>query len=215
MNQYSAILFDLDGTLTDPKAGITKSIQYAPCKLDIEESDLDKLEPFIGPPLAESFMEHYGFSEAKAGKAVEYYREYFSERGMYENELYEGMPELLEMLASQNRRMIVATSKPTYFAEKILAHFAIDSYFEYVCGSHLDGTRTDKAEIIGHVLAEKSLEKSGAVMIGDRKFDLIGAHKNGMDSIAAGYGYGTRVELEAVNPTYMVSSVLELQHLFS
>ncbi len=212
---YSDILFDLDGTLTNPKLGITKSVQYALRKFAIEESDLDKLEPFIGPPLAASFMETYSFSESDAKQAVEYYREYFKDQGMYENDLYEGISELLELLQSQNRRLIVATSKPTVFAEKILSYFKIDRYFEYVCGSHLDGTRTDKGEIIKHVLDEKKIDREETVMIGDRKYDIIGAHRNNLDSIAVVYGYGSEEELRGSNPTHYIKTVKELHSVFS
>lgn len=213
MMRYQTLLFDLDGTLTDPKVGITKSIQHALKKYGIVEEDLDRLEPFIGPPLADSFMEFYGFNEKKAYEAVEYYREYFSERGMYENELYDGIKELLDRLIEKKCRIMLATSKPTFFAEKILAYFEIDHYFEYVCGSHLDGRRTDKAEIIQHIFDVKKIDTEKTVMIGDRKFDIIGAQKNGIDSIAVGYGYGTAEELQAAGPTYFVHSVQQLKEL--
>ncbi|BBH22054.1 hypothetical protein Back11_33990 [Paenibacillus baekrokdamisoli] len=136
--KYSTILFDLDGTLTNPKLGITKSVQYGLSKYNIMEENLDNLEPFIGPPLAHSFMEFYSFSESEAKNAVEYYREYFATKGIYENELYDGIIELLENLVSQQCVLMVATSKPTIFAEKILDYFGIDKYFEFVCGSHLE-----------------------------------------------------------------------------
>lgn len=207
---YSTILFDLDGTLTDPKLGITRSVQYALAKLGIAEDDLDKLEPFIGPPLAGSFKDIYAFSDSKSVQAVEYYREYFREKGMYENEIYAGIRPLLEALVNQGCVLMVATSKPTVFAEKIVSHFEIASYFRAVCGSNLDGTRSDKTEIIEHLIQEYTLEKPATVMIGDRKHDIIGAHNAGIASIGVGYGYGSESELAAIKPTYCVRTVQEL-----
>jgi phosphoglycolate phosphatase len=212
---YSTILFDLDGTLTDPKLGITKSVQYALRKFNIVEEDLDKLEPFIGPPLANSFMEIYSFTELEAKKAVEYYREYFKDIGLYENELYAGMNELLEMLINQKRVLMVATSKPTIFAEEILKYFNIDKYFEFICGSNLDGTMSDKTEIIRYILKEKNIKKQRTVMIGDRKHDIIGAHNNGIASVGIGYGYGSEEELKNINPTHYIKTIQELVGAFS
>ncbi|SDW19202.1 HAD hydrolase-like protein [Paenibacillus sp. CF384] len=211
---YKAILFDLDGTLTDPKQGITRAVQYALAKYKIIEDNLDLLEPFIGPPLASSFEERYGFSASEARTAVDYYREYFADKGIYENELYGGIRELLELLVEQKRTIIVATSKPTVFAEKIVSYFRIDSYFDYVCGSNLDGTMSDKGEIIAHILQSQQLTAASAIMIGDRKHDLIGAQRNGVASIGVGYGYGSEEELQAHSPAYYVRNVRELHELF-
>lgn len=211
---YLNVLFDLDGTLTDPKVGITKSVQYALSHWGIKVEDPDTLIPYIGPPLVNSFREIHSFSERDSVLAVEKYREYFQDRGIYENELYAGIKELLEALTEQGRRLIVATSKPTVFALEVLKHFGIDAYFEYVCGSHLDGTLSDKAEIIAAVIEKFSLHKEESIMIGDRKHDIIGAQKNGIDSIAAGYGYGSEEELTAIRPTYHVQTVQELKAFF-
>jgi phosphoglycolate phosphatase len=212
--KYTHILFDLDGTLTDPKQGITKSVQYALSKFNIIEDNLDKLEPFIGPPLAHSFMEMYAFSESEAKTAIAYYREYFQDKGIFDNKLYAGMKELLELLTIQQRVLMVATSKPTVFAERILSYFNIESYFQYTCGSHLDGTRIDKTEIIKHILDEKNLTIDSTLMIGDRKHDIIGAHNNGMASIGVGYGYGSEAELSGIKPTFYVKTVEELIEIF-
>lgn len=212
---YSTILFDLDGTLTDPKLGITRSVQYALAKFGIAEDDLDKLEPFIGPPLAGSFKDIYSFSDSKSAQAVEYYREYFRDKGMYENEIYAGIRPLLEALVNQGRVLMVATSKPTVFAEKILRYFEIASYFKAVCGSNLDGTRSDKTEIIEHLIQEYKLEKSATIMIGDRKHDIIGAHNTGIASIGVGYGYGSESELAAIKPTYCIGTVQELANMLT
>lgn len=212
--QYPNVLFDLDGTLTDPKAGITKSVQYALTHWGIEVADPDTLIPYIGPPLASSFREIHSFSERDSVLAVEKYREYYQDRGIYENELYDGIHELLEALKGQGRRLFVATSKPTVFAEEVLKHFGIDAYFEYVCGSHLDGTLSDKAEIIATVIEKFSLRKEESIMIGDRKHDIIGAQKNGIDSVAVGFGYGSEEELTAIRPTYHAQTVEKLMAFF-
>lgn len=212
---YSTILFDLDGTLTDPKIGITKSVQYALSKYNIVVNDLDKLEPFIGPPLANSFKELYSFSESEARVAVDYYREYYSEKGIYENEIYEGMIELLEKLVSQDRVLMVATSKPTVFAERVLRYFNMDKYFDFVCGSNLDGSMSEKTEIINYIIGERNVEKDKVIMIGDRKHDIIGAHNNRIASIGVGYGYGSEEEIVNINPTYYIKTVNGLIKFFS
>lgn len=207
---YSTIMFDLDGTLTDPKPGITKSVQYALAKFGIMEDDLDLLEPFIGPPLMNSFIELYHFSENEARTAVDYYREYFKETGMYENEVYPGIRELLKRIKEQNRTLIVATSKPEVFARRILDYFKLAPFFDHICGSQLDGTLSDKSELIQYILETKQLNKSHAIMIGDRKHDIIGAHRNGIASIGVTYGYGSQEELEDIRPTVIVNTVTEL-----
>lgn len=213
--RYNHILFDLDGTLTDPREGITKAVKYALGKHGINVSDLSELECFIGPPLQASFIEKYHFSETKAWEAVLSYREYYKDTGLYENEVYGGIRELLDLLLSQGRRLYVATSKPTDFAETVLEHFQLSAYFSMVCGSELDGTRSAKTEIIQHVLDTCRIQTPGAVMIGDRKHDLIGARNCGIHSIAAGYGYGSEEELAACQPTYCFNTVEEMFRSFA
>ncbi|MBD3918537.1 HAD family hydrolase [Paenibacillus sp. PR3] len=207
--RYNHILFDLDGTLTDPGVGITKSVQYALRKFGIEE-DCDALKSFIGPPLQVSFRERYGFSEEQVTEAIAYYREYFSEHGIFENDLYPSMKESLETLIEAGCTLHVATSKPTVFAERILHHFDINSCFKSVAGSFLDGTRSDKSEIIAHVLQDQGIAAVDAIMIGDRKHDLIGASNNQVASIGVAYGYGSLEELTACEPTTIVNDVREL-----
>lgn len=209
------ILFDLDGTLTDPREGITRSIQYALAKLDIDEPDLKKLEPFIGPPLLQAFMQFYGFDEARAWQAVGFYRERFQVQGLYENLLFEGVLELLEHLQGQGRTLYVATSKPSVFAREIARHFAFDHHFKVIYGSELDGTRTNKVELIGHLLAEEKLEAAQTLMIGDRKHDLIGARENGLQAVAVGYGFGSHEELMAESPAYYYATLNELRTAFA
>jgi phosphoglycolate phosphatase len=213
---YDNVLFDLDGTLTDPKTGITKSVQYALDKLGIHVEDPDELVHFIGPPLIDSFREYYGFDTHLANQAIGYYRERFAQTGIFENKLYPGIPELLAGLKNQGRRLFVATSKPTAFSLRILQHFGLDPYFEGVVGSELDGTRNAKTEVIEYVLASYHLTaKDRIVMIGDRKHDVIGAKANGIDSIGVTYGYGSFAEMEECKPTYIVESIAELSRMFT
>lgn len=213
--RYNHILFDLDGTLTDPREGITKAVQYALGQHGIHVNDLSELESFIGPPLQATFTEKYHFSEAEAWEAVLSYREYYKDTGLYENEVYGGIRELLDMLLSQGRGLYVATSKPTVFAETVLEHFQLSGYFSMVCGSELDGTRSAKTEVIQHVLDTCRIQQPAAVMIGDRKHDLIGARNCGIHSIAAGYGYGSEEELAACEPTYYYKTVEEMLRSFA
>lgn len=210
---YKYILFDLDGTLTDPKEGITKSFQYALRHFGIEE-DLANLEKFIGPPLHDSFRDDYNFSEEEVEEAVTKFRKYFAQNGIFENKIFSGVKEVLEYLHSNNKRILLATSKPTIFAEKILKHFEIDKYFEYIGGSNLDGSRSEKNEVINHVLEVcKVSSMEDVIMIGDRKYDVIGAKKIGVDSIGVLYGYGDLEELQEVNPTYIIRNIEELKNI--
>ncbi|MDE7224630.1 MAG: HAD hydrolase-like protein [Acetatifactor sp.] len=215
MKKY--FLFDLDGTLTDPKVGITTCVQYALHSFGIEEPDLDKLEPFIGPPLKNSFMEFYGMDEEQAGAAVEKYRERFSETGLFENEIYSGIACMLKNLSEKGFRLAVASSKPTVFVEKILEHFGIRQYFEVVVGSELDGRRTDKDQVVQEALRQlfgaKPILCQEVYMIGDRRFDVEGARAMKVESIGVTYGYGDMEELKEARADYIVESVEELQEL--
>lgn len=208
---YQYILFDLDGTLTDPGVGIVNSVLYALRRYGIE-GDPQFLRRFVGPPLINSFMEFYGFTEEQAREAVEYYREYYRVRGIFENRLYPGIPELLAALTERGKKLALATSKPTVFARQVLAHFQIDCYFaeELIVGSYLDGRRTEKAEVIAAVLALLPPEREKVVMIGDRKYDVAGARANGIAAIGVTYGYGDQAELEEAKPAALVHSVPEL-----
>ncbi len=212
------ILFDLDGTLTDPKKGICTCVQYALKSFGIEEPDLDKLTPFIGPPLKDSFMEFYGMSAEEAERAIVTYRERFSTVGKFENEVYQGIPEMLRALKEYGFHLAVASSKPEVFVNDILKHFQIAEYFDAIVGSELDGTRVDKREVIQEALNRlfhyQAFQKEKIVMVGDRKFDVNGAKEMGVTSVAVAYGYGPMEELEAASPDYIASSVAELRGLF-
>ncbi len=206
------ILFDLDGTLTDPGVGITRSVQHALKHYGIVEEDLEKLTPFIGPPLKDSFMEFYGFSEEQATEAIYVYREYFVPTGMFENEVYKGIPELLEELEEAGKTILLATSKPQDFAEQILEHFGLRKYFEFIAGSDKGEVRVKKEDVISYLLEECQLvDLSELVMVGDRKYDILGAKQFGMDSVGVLWGYGSEEELEEAGADVIVKSVRELK----
>lgn len=198
MANYRCILFDLDGTLTDSAPGIVNSVQYALKKNGMDEPDREKLLDFVGPPLTDSFMKHYGMSRKEAEHMVEDYREYFRVRGWKENSVYDGVRQMLETLKCRGKKLVVATSKPEKFARQILAYFKLDTYFDYIGGSTMDGRISGKDQVISCVLDQIGLEnKDQAVMVGDREHDVIGARANGLPCIGVLYGYGSREELEA------------------
>lgn len=208
---YEYILFDLDGTLTDPAIGITNSVMYALKKYGVEVGDRRELYKFIGPPLMDSFEEYYGFSKEEAKTAVEYYRKYYRDKGMFENLVYDGFEDLLKTLKDSNKTLIVATSKPEVFAKQILEHFDIAKYFTYIAGSNLDGTRVRKDEVIRYALESCNItDLSKAIMIGDREHDIIGAKKTGINSIGVLFGYGSRNELEKSGADFIVDTVADI-----
>lgn len=203
------ILFDLDGTLTDPMMGITKSVRYALNYYGIEVNDLNDLLPFIGPPLRDSFKEFYGFDDAKANEAVIKYREYFSTEGIFDNKVYDGIPQCLQALKDAGKVLLVATSKPEKFAKQIIEHFNLDKYFDFVGGSEFNG-REKKGDVIKYVLKENQINASDAIMIGDRKHDIIGAHENNLPCVGVLYGYGSLEELNDNKADYIVETVASL-----
>ena len=214
---FSYILFDLDGTLSDPKQGICGSVQYALKSFGIEEPDIDRLEPFIGPPLRDSFMKYYGFTPEQAEEAVAKYRERFSVTGKYENTLYPGIAPLLHDLVRAGAKLAIASSKPTVYVEDILVHFGIRQYFDIVVGSELDGTRDRKEEVVDEALRQLD-EKYGAkpcevVMVGDRCFDVEGAKAAGTRSVAVTYGYAQPGELEQAGADIIVRDVEGLRQV--
>lgn len=202
---YKYLLFDLDGTLTDPGIGITNSVMYALRKFGIHVDNRESLYRFIGPPLKDSFGMVYGFSDANCDLAIQYYREYFSKQGMFENVVYEGIPSLLKQLKDNGKILIVATSKPEAFSIEILRHFCLFDYFDFVAGASFDESRSKKADVIRYALESCQIhEKSSAIMIGDRKHDIIGAIENGLDSLGVLYGYGSFEELKNAGASYLV-----------
>jgi phosphoglycolate phosphatase len=210
---YQAILFDLDGTITDSKEGIINSILYALSKFNMKE-DPRKLEAFIGPPLYRSFQEYYGFDEEKAWQGVAFYREYFSEKGIYENAVYPGIPQLLSELQEWGKTLVLATAKPAPYAERILEHFKLRNYFTWIFGSNMDGTRALKDEVIRDILLElQDVPKDKVIMVGDRNHDILGANANGIASIGVTYGYGSLNELKESGADYLAASVEELRDI--
>lgn len=214
MKQFSYILFDLDGTLSDSKEGITKSFQYALEQFGIKVENLDELEPVIGPPLKKSFMDFYHLTEEEALLAIEKYRERFGTVGLYENIIYPGIKELLEELVKQGVEIAVASSKPTEYVEQICEYFEIKEYFHHIVGSFMDGRRVEKEEVVEEAVAQfGTVPKEEIVMVGDRKFDVIGAHEKGLKSIGVTYGYGGLKELKEAGADFLVGSVGELRTL--
>ena len=205
------IFFDLDGTLTDPAIGITNAVMHALKKYGIAVSDRKELYKFIGPPLWDSFEKYCGFSKEEANAAVEYYREYYRDKGMFENQVYDGCEGLLKELKDNGKILIVATSKPEVFAEQILEHFGIAKYFTFIAGSTLDGSRVKKGDVIRYALEScKIIDGSQAIMIGDREHDIIGAKEMGLSSIGVLFGYGSRAELEEAGADFIVSTIEDI-----
>ena len=208
------IFLDLDGTVTNPAEGITKCFEYALNHFGIEVESRAQLEQFIGPPLRKSFMEGFGFEEEKATEAVAKYRERFTPIGMYENEVYEGMERALQSLKEAGKILIVATSKPEHMAKKILAHFNLDGYFDDICGSCDDSNRNEKDKVIRYALEKHGItDLDDVLMVGDRKFDVIGASKCGLQCMGVLYGFGDREELEQAGAAYIAETVEDMARI--
>lgn len=211
MKTYDTFFFDLDGTITDSAPGITNSVVYALRKFGIEETDYKKLCKFIGPPLTFSFQEYYGFSMEQSLEAVTYYREYYAEKGIFENSVYEGFEEAVKKLKQAGKRLVVATSKPEPFARKIMDHFALTPYFDYIAGMELDGGRGTKAEVIRYALEVCGIQdKEKVLMVGDREHDVFGAREAGIDCLGVLYGFGTLEELKKAGADYIIEAIDEI-----
>ncbi|MFQ9923682.1 MAG: HAD family hydrolase [Beduini sp.] len=211
----NTILFDLDGTLTDPALGITNAVSYALKHYGIDE-DYQNLLRFIGPPLVDSFMEYYGFNQEKAQEAIVYYREYFSDKGLYENEVYDGMENLLAALKDKGYILAVATSKPEEFAKKILDHFHLSHYFTEICGATMDSSRSKKGDVIAYALNQLKISNPNtAIMVGDRQHDIVGAHQNQLKAIGVLYGYGDEAEMKEYQADYIAKDLKELMDILS
>lgn len=205
------ILIDLDGTITNPKEGITKSVQYALRAMNINVEDLDSLTKHIGPPLREGFMEYYGFDKDQAEAAVSKYREYFGEKGIHENELYDGIEQLLTRLKQAGKYLIVATSKVEELAVKVLENFHLEHYFDDICGATYDGSRASKKDVILYALEKNSItDLDRVVMVGDRKYDILGAKEVGIASIGVLYGFGSKEELVEAGADRIAATVDEV-----
>lgn len=210
---FRYIFFDLDGTLTDPAQGITNSFIYALEYFGREIPSYEELCKLIGPPLPYSFETILGFPKEKVMEAVAKYREYFSTKGLYENSVYPGIPELLQTLKEKGKHLVVATSKPEEYSIKIIEHFGLSKYFDYVCGSLMDESRSKKAEVIAYALQRCGLgenDKNRVLMIGDRFHDIEGAKQNSLKSCGVLFGYGSRPELEEAGADYIVKDVIDL-----
>ncbi len=208
---FKYMFFDLDGTLTNPFTGITNSIIYSLEKFGIGVEDKRSLTAFIGPPLVESFQKFYNFSKNDALLAVEYYREYFSCKGLYENSVYEGIIPALAELNSRGRKLYLATSKPEVFAEKIMDHFGLSPYFKDITGATLNSSRSEKADVLAYAIKKSGLkDKREAVMTGDRKHDIAGAKANGVSSVGVLYGFGSNDELKSAGADKIIKSPKEI-----
>lgn len=211
--KYRYFFMDLDGTLSDSSKGITKAVAYALHKMGIVENDLNSLKKFIGPPLVDSFAEFYDLSEEDTKQAILYFKEYYSVTGMYENELYPGMKHLLDSVNEHGGTVVVATSKPEDIAKTIIEYFKITNQFQLICGSAGEFSRNRKDQVIAYALQELKLTPDQAIMIGDRKHDILGADKNQMESVGVLFGFGDRKELEAAGADYIAESVTDLEQL--
>ena len=213
--RYKYCLFDLDGTLTDPAIGITNSVMHALEKYDIHVGDRSELYPFIGPPLDYSFKTFYGFTDEQAVQAIKYYREYFSVTGLFENSVYEGIPEMLENLKEKGVKIALATSKPYEFSIKILKHFDLYKYFDFFGAATMDGRISKKEDVISNLLNEMGApDKDEILMVGDRYHDIEGAKANDLKSAGVLWGYGSREELQNAGAEYILSGPSEIPELF-
>ena len=208
---YKYVFLDLDGTLTDSKDGILNCAEYALRKMGVEEIDRADLMKFIGPPLVVSFSQFYGFNEADARKAVEYYRERFSDIGIFENRAYEGVHEFLQKLTDHARLPVLATSKPKVYADRIAVKYGLRPYMKLIAGAELDGTRDSKAEVIEYAIEKLGIEdRSKVIMVGDRHQDIEGAKKCGVACCGVSYGYAAEGELEKAGADYIAANFDEL-----
>ena len=209
--KYKYILFDLDGTITESGPGIMNSVEYALNKMNREVGERDTLKKFIGPPLTESMEKYYGMSEEEALLGVKYYREYYHDKGIYENRVYDGLEEVLKKINEAGKQAIVATSKPEKYAKIIIDHFHLTQYFACVAGMEMDGGRGTKAQVITYALEKNDItDKSNVLMIGDREHDVIGAHENGLDCLGILYGFGSRKEFEEAGADYIRENVEDI-----
>ena len=211
MKNQDIIFFDLDGTLTDPGLGITNAVMYSLEKYGLPLPERESLYKFIGPPLTWSYQTYFGFSEEKSVEAVKFYREHYSVTGLFENEVYPGVPKMLEKLRTAGKTLCVATSKPEKFAVQILEHFGLEGFFHHICGAAFDESRGTKHEVIEYAISRcGSPDRSRIVMVGDREHDILGGKQSGLATIGVLYGYGDRAEHEAAGADAIAESVEKL-----
>ena len=214
--KYEYIFFDLDGTLTDSQEGILNSFRSVFQHYGMKEPDIETLKTFIGPPLPHTMIHGFGFPEEKVKEAISVHRAYYNTRGYKENRVYEGIPEILKHLKELGCKLSVATSKPELVSKMILEHFDLSKYFDFVCGSLPDETRSKKTEVIeAAIAANKITDRSKILMVGDRKFDVEGAHEAGIKCAGVLFGYGNREEFEAAGADYIVERPADLENIIA
>ena len=212
MSKYDYILFDLDGTLTDSGPGIMNGFEYALGKMGIEIPDRSSLRKFVGPPLGDSFEKTLGFSPEDAAKGIAFYREYYADKGVYENDVYPGVFELLDKLKASGKKMIVATTKAELMANVVMDHFGLRKYFDLMVASN-NTDRKNKIDVLKYAIENGGVDIEKAVMIGDRFYDVTGASHFGIDSVGVLYGYGSRQELVDAGATYIAETVEYLSEI--
>jgi len=212
--QQTIILFDLDGTLTDSAEGVILSAQYMQEKMGIPKWEYEDLRFIVGPPLMATFQEDFGMDKTRAEQALLYFRERYSTVGLFENKLYDGIEDMLSVLRAKGKRLAVATSKKQASAIRILEHFGIAGYFEVIGGDDQDAKRDTKAKVIDYVLDTMKVDKKDVIMVGDRKFDIDGAHSLGIPCIGVLYGYGSETEFTAHRADYIVATPKDISDIF-
>ena len=211
---YDYLFFDLDGTIMDSAPGIYASVRYALSKYGLE-ADERTLQTFVGPPLDDSFMREFGFSKEKADEAVRFYREYYPEKGIFEQTAYPGVPEALAKLRAAGRKVYLATSKPEPFAKRILDRFGLTGYFDIAAGASFDDSRADKDQVLRYLIAmlpegEQAVDEGRVLMVGDRKYDVEGAKALGIPCLGVGYGYAEDGELAAAGAVAVAETAEEM-----
>ncbi len=212
---YKYVFFDLDGTITEPEEGIINGVLYALSKFGIMVEDRTTLYPYIGPPLRDSFREFHGLLEKDTEQAILYYREYYSTKGIYQNGIMPGMEAAFQTLQEHGCRLYVATSKPELYAKQILEHLQLDGYFDIIAGSTFDKSRDTKAAVIEYLLTSIAADQTktsvdNIIMVGDRKFDVLGAREFGIETIGVLFGYGNKEEFDACDCRYLAENAEEM-----
>jgi len=208
---YKYIFFDLDGTIVNSEPGIVNAVTYSLNKFGIINPEYSTVRKFIGPPLRDSYMNYYGLTKEQADQGVVYYREYYSVKGIFEADVYSGIEDLLKYLKNNDYSIILATSKPDEFAKKVLEHFGLLKYFDFIGAATMSEARTTKSEVLQYILEENNItDNSSILMIGDRKFDILGAKEFNIDSVGVLYGFGDRLEFEETGATYIVDNPMDV-----